>query len=49
MSIVDKPLHLSEAHDGDPFNNCSYGTLVDSGYLQVDLPILDVNAFNRTT
>jgi pyruvate/2-oxoacid:ferredoxin oxidoreductase beta subunit/Pyruvate/2-oxoacid:ferredoxin oxidoreductase delta subunit len=47
MATVEKPIHLNEAHDGDPFNNCSYGTLVDSPYVQVDLPILDVNDFNN--
>src|SRR5262249_51308152 len=31
----------------DPFNNNSYGTLVDSGYKPVSLPILDVVDFNE--
>src|SRR6266481_4040834 len=31
----------------DPFNNNSYGTLVDQGYRQVSLPVLDVMDFNE--
>src|SRR6185295_14343749 len=31
----------------DPFNNNSYGTLVDSGYKMVNLPVLDVTDFNE--
>src|SRR6266446_9872270 len=31
----------------DPFNNNSYGTLVDSGYKMVSLPVLDVHDFNE--
>ncbi len=38
---------MNEASDRDPHNNNSYGTLVDRPYLQVDLPILDVNDFNE--
>ncbi len=38
---------MNEANDRDPHNNNSYGTLVDRPYLQVDLPILDVNDFNE--
>jgi pyruvate ferredoxin oxidoreductase beta subunit len=37
---------LNEANERDPYNNNSYGTLVDSGYKMVDLPVLDVNDFN---
>ena len=37
---------MNEAHEKDPFNNNSYGSLVDSGYKKVDLPVLDVNDFN---
>ena len=36
----------NEANEKDPFNNNSYGTLVDSGYKQVSLPVLDVLDFN---
>ena len=38
---------MNEANDRDPHNNNSYGTLVDRPYVQVDLPILDVNDFNE--
>src|SRR5205823_14126510 len=38
---------MNEANDKDPFNNNSYGTLVDSGYKLVNLPVLDVNDFNE--
>ena len=37
---------LNEATEHDPYNNNSYGTLVDSDYVQISLPILDVNDFN---
>lgn len=38
---------MNEANERDPFNNNSYGTLVDSGYKLVNLPVLDVNDFNE--
>jgi pyruvate/2-oxoacid:ferredoxin oxidoreductase beta subunit/NAD-dependent dihydropyrimidine dehydrogenase PreA subunit len=38
---------MNEANEKDPFNNNSYGTLVDSGYKQVTLPVLDVVDFNE--
>src|SRR5438093_10988374 len=38
---------LNEANERDPYNNNSYGTLVDSGYKLVTLPILDVRDFNE--
>jgi pyruvate ferredoxin oxidoreductase beta subunit len=37
---------LNEASERDPYNNNSYGTLVDSEYKLVTLPILDVRDFN---
>jgi pyruvate/2-oxoacid:ferredoxin oxidoreductase beta subunit/NAD-dependent dihydropyrimidine dehydrogenase PreA subunit len=37
---------MNEANERDPFNNSSYGTIVDSGYRRVDLPVLDVDDFN---
>jgi pyruvate/2-oxoacid:ferredoxin oxidoreductase beta subunit/NAD-dependent dihydropyrimidine dehydrogenase PreA subunit len=37
---------MNEANERDPFNNNSYGTLVDQGYKLVSLPLLDVNDFN---
>ncbi len=38
---------MNEATERDPFNNNSYGTLVDGAYKLVNLPILDVNDFNE--
>ncbi len=38
---------MNAANDRDPYNNNSYGTLVDSGYKLVNLPILDVVDFNE--
>src|SRR3954464_8758029 len=47
MSATTKLPSLNEANERDPYNNNSYGTLVDSGYKLVDVPILDVNDFNE--
>jgi len=52
MSTAEKqtpaPLpSMNEAGERDPFNNNSYGTLVDAPYKLVSLPILDVNDFNE--
>jgi pyruvate/2-oxoacid:ferredoxin oxidoreductase beta subunit/NAD-dependent dihydropyrimidine dehydrogenase PreA subunit len=38
---------MNEASEKDPFNNNSYGTLVDTGYKLVSLPVLDVVDFNE--
>jgi pyruvate ferredoxin oxidoreductase beta subunit len=38
---------MNAANDRDPYNNNCYGTLVDSGYRLVNLPILDVVDFNE--
>jgi pyruvate/2-oxoacid:ferredoxin oxidoreductase beta subunit/Pyruvate/2-oxoacid:ferredoxin oxidoreductase delta subunit len=38
---------MNDANERDPFNNNSYGTLVDSGYKLVNLPVLDVHDFNE--
>jgi pyruvate/2-oxoacid:ferredoxin oxidoreductase beta subunit/NAD-dependent dihydropyrimidine dehydrogenase PreA subunit len=38
---------MNEANERDPFNNNSFGTLVDSPYKLVSLPILDVVDFNE--
>src|SRR5580704_15099154 len=38
---------MNEANERDPFNNNSYGTLVDDGYKLVNLPVLDVRDFNE--
>lgn len=39
---------MNEASERDPFNNNSYGTLVDAPYKTVDLPVLDVADFNES-
>src|SRR6266446_8627070 len=38
---------MNEANERDPVNNNSYGTIVDSGYKLVSLPVLDVVDFNE--
>src|SRR2546423_5319124 len=38
---------MNEANERDPFNNNSYGTIVDSGYKMISLPLLDVVEFNE--
>src|SRR5262249_21914197 len=38
---------MNEANEKDPFNNNSYGTLLDSGYKQVSLRVLDVVNYNE--
>src|SRR5437867_634134 len=38
---------MNEANERDPFNNNSYGTLVDQEYKLVSLPVLDVLDFNE--
>ncbi len=38
---------MNEASEQDPFNNNSYGSLVDSPYKMVNLPVLDVLDFNE--
>lgn len=38
---------MNESNRRDPYNNNSYGTLVDSDYQYVSLPILDVEDFNE--
>ncbi len=45
-SVSDKP-SMNDANDRDPFNNNSFGTLVDDSYKQIQLPVLDVNDFNE--
>ncbi|MCA9121331.1 MAG: 4Fe-4S binding protein [Planctomycetales bacterium] len=47
MATVSDNKSMNEASDRDPFNNNSYGTLVDQGYKKVSLPILDVDDFNE--
>lgn len=38
---------MNEATERDPFNNNSYGTIVDGEYKLVNLPVLDVTDFNE--
>ena len=50
MSVAEIPAKLpsmNEANARDPYNNNSYGTLVDSPYKLCSLPILDVEDFNE--
>ena len=47
MATADKPTSMNQASERDPQNNNSYGTLVDSDYVAVDLPILDAHDFNE--
>src|SRR5438270_6522848 len=47
MTTPVAPPTLNEASDKDPFNNNCYGSLVDSPYRLVSLPVLDVNDFNE--
>jgi pyruvate ferredoxin oxidoreductase beta subunit len=42
-----RPPSMNEASDKDPFNNNSYGTIVDAPYKLVSLPVLDVADFNE--
>lgn len=45
--VAVKAPSMNEASEKDPFNNNSYGTLVDDGYKLVSLPVLDVVDFNE--
>lgn len=47
MATAELP-SMNQASERDPYNNNSYGTLVDAPYKLVDLPILDVTEFNET-
>ena len=38
---------MNKATERDPFNNSSYGTLVDTDYKRLKLPLLDVDDFNE--
>src|SRR5258706_8265436 len=46
-NTLDKAPSLNEANERDPFNNNCYGTLVDSPYKLINLPVLDVTDFNE--
>ncbi len=47
MATVDKNSSMNQSSSRDPHNNNSYGTLVDSPYVNAKLPIIDVNDFNE--
>ena len=47
MASVEKSPSMNDVHDRDPYNNNSYGTLIDRDYVEVELPIIDVNDFNE--
>jgi pyruvate/2-oxoacid:ferredoxin oxidoreductase beta subunit/NAD-dependent dihydropyrimidine dehydrogenase PreA subunit len=47
IAAPDNKASMNEANERDPFNNNSYGTLVDQGYKMVSLPVLDVMDFNE--
>jgi pyruvate ferredoxin oxidoreductase beta subunit len=47
MASVSEQKSMNDASDRDPFNNNSYGTLMDDGYKRISLPILDVEDFNE--
>ncbi len=46
-AIAPSKPSMNEAHHQDPYNNSCYGTLVDSPYKLVNLPVLDVVDFNE--
>ncbi len=48
MASVDTPSSMNDANPRDPYNNNSYGTLVDQPYREVQLPVLNVKEFNET-
>ena len=47
MATASENKSMNESNDRDPFNNNSYGTLVDDGYKKIRLPVLDVDDFNE--
>lgn len=47
MATADSNKSMNDASDRDPYNNNSYGTLVDAPYKEVKLELLDVKAFNE--
>src|SRR6476646_2862685 len=46
MSTVCKP-SMNACTELDPFNNTSYGAIVDTDYKMISLPVLDVHDFNE--
>ncbi len=47
MATDTTSFSMNKPNPRDPYNNNSYGTLYDRSYLDVKLPILDVNDFNE--
>jgi hypothetical protein len=47
MATAEITRSMNEANERDPHNNNCYGTLVDRPYLEVKLPVLDVQDFNE--
>lgn len=47
MATVNETGSMNVASDRDPYNNNSFGTLVDAPYREIHLPILDVADFNN--
>ena len=46
MATAPDTKSMNDANDRDPYNNNSYGTLVDDAYKDIKLPVLDVKDFN---
>ncbi len=46
QTSLTKP-SMNDAHEQDPYNNSCYGSLVDTPYKPVNLPVLDVIDFNE--
>src|SRR5262245_47408358 len=46
MTTVVKP-SMNAATEIDPFNNTCYGSIIDSDYKAISLPVLDVRDFNE--
>ena len=47
MATADTSKSMNQPNDRDPFNNNSYGTLVDLDYISTDKKVLDVEQFNN--
>ncbi len=46
MATADSAKSMNEPSDRDPYNNNSYGTLVDAPYTPANVTVLDVHQFN---
>jgi pyruvate ferredoxin oxidoreductase beta subunit len=46
QTSLSKP-SMNDAHEQDPYNNSCYGSLVDTPYKPITLPVLDVIDFNE--